>query len=426
MPVPTAAAVARHETNESSAIRTAPGRQLTDARLLMISRSTRAFAFGFAAVLVGVHLQYRGLSSFEIGLTLGVGVLAAGISGLGFAYIATRSGRRWALALTGVLMALTGLDLAVASSPITLLLAGVTGMLGASGVDAGPFLPVEQAVLTEATSPGERNRAFGRYSLSGGVAGTFGGFASGLATDLTRSQAFFLVFAIVGLLTALVACLLSPSVEHDRRHRPIAWTYRRSVFGLAGLFMLDAGAGGFILPSMVAYWLHVRFGATSGQLGATFGAATALQTLSYEAAWRLADRIGLINTMVWTHLPSLVFPLFIPFSPTLSAAVAFYLANAACASMDVPARQAYLVSIVPHSEREGTLAVTGAARNLSQFFSPVLSGMAVQFAVKAAPFVACAALKFVYLGLLYSRFRHTWGEHEAVRIGAGPGRRGES
>jgi len=389
---------------------------LTDARLLMISRSVRAFAFGFAAVLVGVHLQRRGLSSFEIGVGLGVGVLAAGIAGLGFAYIATRWGRRWALALTGILMSLTGLDLAVASSPIILLLAGVTGMLGASGVDAGPFLPVEQAVLTEATSPRERNRAFGRYSLWGGVAGTIGGFASGLAIDLARSQAFFLMFTIAGLVTAVVPCFLSPSGEHDRRHRAITWTHRRSVLDLAALFMLDAGAGGFILPSMVAYWFHVRFGATPEQLGVTFGTATALQTVSYEAAWRLADRIGLINTMVWTHLPAQLFLLFIPFSSNLYVAVAFYLANATSVSMDVPARQAYLVSIVPRSEREGTLAVTGAARNFSQFFSPVLSGLAVQFAVMAAPFVACAALKLVYLGLLYSRFRNIRGDHELVGV----------
>ena len=399
---------------------------MSDARWLMISRSTRAFAFGFAAVLVGVHLQHRGLSSFEIGVVLGVGVLAAGIAGLGFAYMAARWGRRWALALTGVLMALTGLDLAVASSPVILLLAGVTGMLGASGVDAGPFLPVEQAVLTEATSPRERNRAFGRYSLSGGVAGTLGGFVSGLATDLAWSQAFFLAFAVAGLVTAAVPCFLSPLVEHDRRHRAITWTNRRSVFALAGLFMLDAGAGGFILPSMVAYWFHVRFGATPQQLGVTFGTATALQTLSYEAAWRLADRIGLINTMVWTHLPAQLFLLFIPFSPNLYAAVAFYLASAACASMDVPARQAYLVSIVPRGEREGILAVTGAARNFSQFFSPMLSGLAVQFAVMAAPFVACTAVKLVYLGLLYGRFRHTRGEHETLGVLNRAGTGGES
>ena len=389
---------------------------MTDARLLMTARSLRAFAFGFAAVLVGVYLQRRGLSSFEIGVALGVGVLAAGIAGLGFAYIATRWGRRWALVLTGVLMSLTGLDLALASSPVLLLLAGVTGMLGVSGVDAGPFLPVEQAVLTEATSPPERNRAFGRYSLSGGVAGTVGGLASGLAIDLARSQMLFLVFSLVGLITAVVPYFLSPSVEKDRRHRAIGRTHRRSVLGLAGLFMLDAGAGGFILPSIVAYWFHVRFGATPQQLGLTFGAATALQTVSYEAAWRLADRIGLINTMVWTHLPAQLFLLFIPFSPNLYAAVAFYLANASCASMDVPARQAYLVSIVPRGEREGTLAVTGAARNFSQFFSPMLSGLAVQFAAMSAPFVACTALKLVYLGVLYSRFRDVRGEHERFGV----------
>jgi len=144
----------------------------------------------------------------------------------------------------------------------------------------------------------------------------------------------------------------------------------------------------------------------------TFAVANALQTASYEAAWRLANRIGLLNTMIWTHLPPQLFLLLMAVAPSFSAAALCYLANTALASMDVPARQAYLVSIVPHAEREATLGVIGATRSLSQVVSPVLSGLAVQISVLALRFVACATAKLLYLGLLYRSFKDTRGDHE--------------
>jgi MFS family permease len=382
-----------------------------DVALLTVSRVLRAFAFGFSAVLIGVHLQRRGLSSFEIGLAISVALLGAGVSGLGVAQVSGRIGRRRALSLTGILMTLSGIDLAIAQSPWLLLLAGITGMLG-SGFDSGPYLAIEQAMLAQATDTDKRNRAFARYSFVGSVGGTVGALTASLGTDLARSAAFYGAFAVAGLVTAVLPNLLSTNVEREIRS-PV-WANTGKFSGLIALFGLDALAGGFVLPGLVAYWLHVRFGANATELGPVFATSLLLQTASYGVAGRIADKIGLINTMVWTHLPPQLFIILIPFSPTLPIAVILYLANSMMTSMDAPARQAYLVSVVPPSTREGMLAIAGGTRALSQTGSPALTGLAFQFTAFGLPFLVSGGLKIVYLGILYLKFRGVRGDNESA------------
>src|SRR5207253_2870172 len=239
-----------------------------DRALLLTARGLRAFGFGYAAVLLGIHLERRGLPPLGIGITLGVGLAAASLLGLASAWAASRIGRRGALAACGGLMALTGADLALSTSPALLALSGVTGMLGAASVDLGPFAAVEQAMLAEAAPVSRRSVAFGRYSL----------------------------------------------------------------------------VGGFVANAVIAYWLHARFGAGTTFLGPTFAFIALLQSASYEVSGRLANRFGLINTMVFTHLPSNLLLLLVPFSPTLTIAVVVLFARFALSQMDVPARQAYVVS----------------------------------------------------------------------------------
>src|SRR5207245_2571082 len=236
-----------------------------------------------------------------IGLALGIGLAAASLSGLASAWAAARWGRRPVLAAAGILMALTGLDLALASQPLLLVLAGLTGMLGAASVDLGPFASVEQA-------------------------------------------------------------------------------------GLAARSALDALGGVFVVNAVIAYWLHARFGVGASLLGPVFAAVAVLQSLSYEVSARLANRIGLINTMVFTHLPSNILLLLVPFSPTLSWAIALLLARFVLSQMDVPARQAYVVSIVPPAERAGAVATTGAVRGVAQSFGPAVAGAASGAAAFGIPF----------------------------------------
>ena len=384
---------------------------MTDYRVLLATRCLRAFGFGFSALLIGVHLERRGLKPGQIGLVLTIGLAAASLSGLLFAAAAARVGRRAVLAVAGALMALTGLDLALATSPGLLLLAGITGMLGAASVDLGPFASVEQAVLAESVAARGRNRAFARYSLTGGLAAAAGGLAGTLGGDLARGQALFLLYALLGLLTAVLPLLLSAAVETDQSAGR-AFGNLRPLAGLAALFAVDALGGGLVATAVIAYWLHVRFGAGTDVLGPAFAAIALLQAASYEVAGRLADRFGLVNTMVFTHLPSNLLLLLVPFSPSLQVAVALLLVRFATSQMDVPARQAYVVSIVPPAERAGAVAATGALRGVAQALGPLVAGLAIQVAAFGLPFFLGGGLKIVYDLALFTGFRARPAEHE--------------
>jgi MFS family permease len=375
--------------------------------LLLAARGLRAFGFGFSAVLLGVHLERDGLGAAQIGLTLGIGLAAASLTGLGAAALSGRLGRRRTLGLVGLLMAATGADLAVAHAPAALILSGVTGMLGAASVDYGPFASVEQAVLAETATPGARNRAFGRYSLTGGLFNAAGGLSAALYSD---TRAYFLLYAAIGVVTAALPLVMSARVEGEPA--PRVFGSFRPLAALAALFALDSLGGGFVANAVIAYWLHVRFGAPPGLLGPIFAAVAILQSLSYEVSGRLADRFGLINTMVFTHLPSNVLLLLVPFSPNLPWAVALLLARFALSQMDVPARQAYIVSIVPPGERAGAVAMTGAVRGVAMSFGPLLSGLAIGAAAFGVPFFAGGGLKVVYDLALFAGFRNRRAEHE--------------
>jgi MFS family permease len=388
-----------------------------DRVLLFAGRGARAFGFGFAAVLIGLHLENNGLSAPLIGLTLGIGLAASSLSGLGAAFAAARLGRRPALAITGVLMALTGLDLAFAQQAAWLVASGVTGMLGVASVDLGPFASVEQAALTEAVPPARRNLAFARYSLTAGLFNAAGALSAGLATSEDAMRSFFLFYATIGLVTAGLPLLMTRRVESELRGPAFAALrrpeIRRVLAGLAALFALDSFAGGFVSNAVISYWLHIRFGAEPNLLGPVFGAVAILQALSYEVSGRLSLRIGLINTMVFTHLPSNLLLILVAFSPTLGWAVALLLARFLLSQMDVPARQAYVVSIVPPPDRAAAVAVTGAVRGVAQSFGPPLAGLAIAAGAFALPFYLGGGLKIVYDLGLFAAFRRRPAEHEA-------------
>ncbi len=380
---------------------------MRDRPLLLSARGLRAFGFGFSAVLVALHLERAGLSPTLIGVTLAVGLAAASLTGLGAAVGAARFGRRRTLAGIGLLMALTGLDLALARQPALLLISGLTGMLGAASVDYGPFASVEQAVVTETVSPKARNRAFGRYSLTGGLCNAAGGLATAI---FSGTRAFFILYAAIGLITALLPLFMSSEVEGEPAQQ--AFGSFRPLAGLAALFMLDSLGGGFVANAVIAYWLHARHGAGPALLGPVFAGVAILQSLSYEVSGRLADRAGLINTMVFTHLPSNVLLLLVPFSPNLALAIGLLLARFALSQMDVPARQAYIVSIVPPGERAGAVAMTGAVRGVAMSFGPALAGIAIGAAAFGLPFLAGGGLKIVYDLALFAAFRNSPADHE--------------
>jgi MFS family permease len=387
-----------------------------DLHILLAARVLRAFGFGFSAVLIAVHLQARGLNPAWIGVVLAIGLGSASFTGLAAAWLASRIGRRLILAWVGILMALCGIDLALAATPWLLLLAGLTGMMGLANADLGPFLAVEQAMLTETTTAAGRNRAFGRYSFTGAIGIAGGGLAASAGTGLGRTILFYLLFAALGLVTAMLPLFLSRKVEGEVRDAP-AFGSLRPLLGLSALFALDSLGGGLVVNAVIVYWLHVRFGAGPEILGPAFAAMSVLMAVSLEVAGRLADQIGLVNTMVFTHLPSNVLLILVPFAPSLWWAIGLLLLRSLIVSMDQPARQAYVVSIVPPNERSGALAVTGAVRGVALAAGPAVTGIAIQAAALGLPFFAGGGIKILYDLALWAGFRRRFGDHEAAEKG---------
>lgn len=386
-----------------------------DYRLLLLIRLLRSFGFGFIPVLLGLRFEERGLGAGQLGVALAIGVLAAALSGLPLAVMASKVGRRPVLTAIGLLMALTGADLALAAQPALLVLAGVTGMLGASGADLGPFLAIEQAALVDSVSDQRRNRAFGRYSLTGGLAIAAGGLVASLGTSAARVEILFLLFAALGVLTAAISLFLSRDAAPASPGPIISRASARPLAGLAALFGVDALGGGLVLQTVVAYWLHIRFGAGSALLGPSFALIALVQAGSYEVASRLADRIGLVRTMVFTHLPSNVVLMIVPFSPNLAVALTLLTVRFSLSQMDVPARQAYVASIVPPGERAGALALMAAVRGVMQAAGPLVAGIAIQAAAAGLPFLLAGGLKISYDLGLYAAFSKRPGGHEISR-----------
>jgi MFS family permease len=252
--------------------------------------------------------------------------------------------------------------------------------------------------------------------MSGGLSGAAGGLAAGLATGAAAAQTFFLIYAVIGALTAVLPVLMTAGVEVRGQAEESAAAGRtgsmRPLAGLAALFALDSFAGGFVANAVIAYWLHVRFGAGLQLLGPVFAGVALLQAISYEVSGRLAGRIGLIRTMVFTHLPSNLLLLLVALSPNLTWAIGLLLARFALSQMDVPARQAYVVSIVPPQDRAAAVALTGAVRGVVQSVGPTLAGIAIGAAAFALPFLAGGGLKIVYDLALFGWFRNRRAEHE--------------
>jgi MFS family permease len=386
-----------------------------DYRLLLLVRLLRSFGFGFIPVLLGLRFEERGLGAGSLGAALAIAVLSAALSGLPLAAMASRLGRRPVLTAIGLLMTITGVDLALATPPALLVLAGVTGMLGASGADLGPFLAIEQAALVDSVPDRRRNRAFGRYSLTGGLAIAAGGLVASLGTSTARVELLFLIFAALGVLTAAISLFLSPQAAATSPGPIMSRSSVRPLAGLAALFGLDALGGGLVLQTVIAYWLHIRFGAGSALLGPSFALIALVQAGSYEVASRLADRIGLVRTMVFTHLPSNVLLMLVPFSPNLAVALVLLTVRFSIAQMDVPARQAYVASIVPPAERAGALALMGTVRGVMQAAGPLIAGFAIQSAAAGLPFLLAGGLKISYDLGLYAAFSRRPGSHEIPR-----------
>lgn len=384
----------------------------SDLRSILAVQALRAFAYGFASVLLGASLADGGFSPTQVGLVFTAMLAGNAIVSIGVGTFGERIGRRRLYALLLALMGLAGSVYAFADAFWILVLVALTGTLSTDPNESGPITSIEQAMM--GSSPREvRARVFGRYNAVAYLAGAAGALAAGGPELLRRStpsiptdQRWLLLFALVALAGVAISLRLSPAVESavPTTGRPLQRS-RSTVARLAALFGLDAFAGGFVVSTFVAYWFSLRFGTSTEGVGAVLFGVGILQAGSSVVSGRLAGRIGLLNTMVFTHLPSNVLLALIPLMPSLELAVAMLLVRSTLSQMDVPARQAYVVTMVDPSERTAATAYTNTARYLVRPFGAAAAGLVMQRVALGAPFVIAGTLKVIYDLALYATFR---------------------
>jgi MFS family permease len=399
------------------------GRSRVDTKLLFLSRMVRMFAYGFLAVVLGLYLDAVGFNAREIGLLVTLTLAGDTIISLALTTSADRFGRRRTLLFGAFLMAAAGFVFASTNHFWVLVLTATIGVISPSGGEVGPFLAVEQAALSQAVERGRTTAVLAWYNLAGSLCTAMGALTSGALAQALQAQGMPLLSAYraivvgyggLGLVLAVVASMLSPGVEirpasadcASARAKLGLGRSRAVVLHLSALFALDAFAGGLVVQSLVAYWFHVRFGVEPALIGAIFFGANLLAGVSALAAARLAKRFGLLNTMVFTHLPSNVLLVLVPFMPTLSLVIFVFLLRFSLSQMDVPTRQAYMLAVVSPEERSAAGGVANVARTIGASASPALAGLLLGSAsLLGGIFVLAGGLKVVYDLLLLRSFR---------------------
>jgi len=392
-----------------------PPGTLPDARLLLAARALRAFGDGYVSLLLPYYLTLLGYSALEIGLLVTATLLGSGLMTLAIGFIAHRHSTRYLLLAASVLMGLTGFAAAVFTDFWPLLIIAVIGTLNPSASDVTPFSPLEQTLLARAATPQSRTALFARYSLIGALVAAIGAQAAGVPdlfsaggdpALLLTVRVMFVLYGVLGLASLLLYRSLSPALEAQTHEQPVPLgKSRRIVYTLAALFSIDSFAGGFAVQSLLALWLLQRFDLSVAAAGNIFFWTGLLTAFSHLAAARVTARFGLINTMVFTHLPANLFLILVPFMPTLELALLFLFLRSALSSMDVPARTSYVMAVVSPGERPAAASVTAVPRSLASALSPSIAGALLVASPFGWPLVICGALKIVYDLTLLRMFR---------------------
>jgi MFS family permease len=405
-----------------------------DGRLLLAAKMVRMFAYGFLSVILAIYLKLIGFDDFLIGLILTTTLLNSVIFTLVASFYADKVGRRKFLLLYAALMSVSGFIFTISENYFALIIAAFIGTINITGAESGAFLTIEQAILPQTLKNiRKRNTVFAIYNMAGTLAMAAGVLLSGLPSVLQQHLQYFdivlnqigsikLLFAlysVLGIVLLGIYLLLSQKIEvRDNLEKQkdgstqltkissLTPKSRSIVMRLSGLFAIDSFAGGFMIQSIVSFWFFTRFGADLTTLSYIFSVSGVLTAFSFMAAAKIADRIGLINTMVFTHIPANILIIAVAFAPTLPIAVALYLLRMALSQMDVPTRQSYIVAVVREDERTTSAGITNISRNVTQAISPSLIGVLINSLSLAAPFVIGGALKVVYDVGLYLNFRN--------------------
>jgi MFS family permease len=399
-----------------------------DGKLLLAARILRIFGYGFLSIILAIYLKLIGFNDLYIGFILTATLLNSVIFTLIASFYADRVGRRKVLIVYSALMSASGLVFFLTSNYVALIISAFIGTINVTGTETGAFLSIEQAMLPQTINdPKKRNTVYALYNMAGTFAMSAGILAAGLPqvfaqqygwNQIESIKPLFVLYSIIGLTVVGIYFLISNGIELDRsnnyavdnpaRFKQTLSPRSKEIVGkLSGLFAIDSFAGGFVIQSIVAFWFFTKFGVELTALSHIFSIAGVLTAFSFLVAAKIADKIGLINTMVFTHIPSNILLILVAFAPTLPLAIALYLARMALSQMDVPTRQSYIVAVVEEDERTAAAGITNISRNIAQAVSPSLAGYILQsLSALSTPFVLGGVLKIVYDIALYYNFKN--------------------
>jgi MFS family permease len=397
-----------------------------DVRRVVAGRALRGFADGFVSVLLAQYLTALGFSPIEVGAIVTGTLLGSAALTLAFGLTAHRYDLRTLLLGACAVMAATGVGFAGLTWFWPLLIVAVVGTLNPSAGDVSVFLPAEQALVAARTDGRDLPRTYALYNVAGVWAGALGALCSGIPEALARHASWkvttaqrtgFLFYAATAVAILVVYRRLrrTPRPPHTDLRRGVLRTSRRTVLELAALFSLDSAGGGFVVTSLLVLWLHLRFDLSAGVTGAVFFATGVVGGLSQFLAPRLAARLGLVRTMAFTHMPANVLLAATAFAPNGAVAVAMLLTRALFAQMDVPARQSFVMAVVPADERPAASSVTNVPRSLAAALTPLLAGILLAHSTFGWPLLVAGATKFTYDALLLFLYRDVPEEAGAHR-----------
>jgi MFS family permease len=402
---------------DGRAVVTAPERatQASPIATVYAARALRDFGDGFVAVLLPVYLTALGLGAFEVGLIATLALLGSALMTLGIGFLGAKADQRRLLLGASILMIATGVAFANAETYAALLLVAFVGTINPSSGSVSIFVPLEHALLSHSVADADRTRMFARYSLIGALAAAAGSLASASPDLLVKLgvssigalKAMFIVYALLGIAGGLLYARIppDPAPVEDRPSAALGPS-RAIVYKMAALFSIDAFAGGFAVQSLIALWLFSKFGLSLFAAGLFFFWSGVLAAFSFPVAAWLSRRIGLVNTMVFTHIPSSLCLILAAVAPNLQIALALLLVRAALSQMDVPTRSSYVMAVVTPPERPAAASITSVPRSLASAASPAMAGALFASGLEAWPLVICGVLKIFYDVALLWTFRH--------------------
>ena len=388
-----------------------------DGKILLASRPFQSFSASFVSIFLAVYLSLIGLPLWQIGLVLTGGLLCSTAYNTVAGFMADRMGRRRMLVFLGMITVLSGVVFAMVSNPLVLVPVAIVSTLGYRG-GFGPANMLERVILAQSCPEERRTRMYAIRSTLNSVATSAGSFFVGAVvllqgvfglTPVASYKVMFWIYALMNGVVVVLYSLLSEAAEVDQKSEeapPLSPSTRSYVLKLSLLFSVDSLGSGFITTSLVSYWFFNRFGLDMDAIGAIFAASSFLAALSYMLAARISERIGLINTMVFSHLPANLMMMTIPWLPSLEASVAVYAGRSLLASMDVPTRQSYVMAIVKPEERSRVAGLINLPRSLTSALGPSISGFVMQFMGQSLPFLVAGGLKAAYDLALFFMFRN--------------------